>query len=236
MTLSCIIIEDEPLAAEKLNNFIAQVPMLEPEGSFDNALEGLQFLKTHTIDLLFLDIQMEKITGIQLLENLSSKPYVVITSAYSDYALKGYELSVFDYLLKPYSFERFLAAVNKVLDDVKLKKGSDNESNGSQIFIKTEYRRENVHLDDILYIEGMQGYLKIYLPGRKILTKQSIKSMLEQLPEDQFIQVHRSYVVALSKIESIERNRIKISDKLIPVGDLYKKRFYERIETRQCFL
>jgi len=230
MTLSCIIVEDEPLAAEKLEGFIAQVPLLKLEGSFDNALEGLQFLNTHTVDLLFLDIQMEKITGIQLLENLSSKPYVVITSAYSDYALKGYELSVFDYLLKPYSFERFLAAVNKVFDDLKLKRVLNSENSGSQIFIKTEYRRENVHLDDILYIEGMQGYLKIYLPGKKILTKQSIKSMLEQLPEDQFIQVHKSYVVALSKIESIERNRINISGKCIPVGDLYKKRFYERIE------
>jgi len=232
MTLSCIIIEDEPLATEKLEGFIAQVPLLKFEGSFDNALNGLQFLNTHTIDLLFLDIQMEKITGIQLLENLSSKPYVVITSAYSDYALKGYELSVFDYLLKPYSFERFLGAVNKIFNDLKLKRALNNESSGLQIFIKTEYRRENVHLDDILYIEGMQGYLKIYLPGKKILTKQSIKAILKLLPEDQFIQVHKSYVVALSKIESIERNRIKISDKLIPVGDLYKKHFYERIENR----
>ena len=170
----CVIIEDEPLAAEKLESFVARIPFLKLEGSFDNALEGLQFLKTHTVDLLFLDIQMEKITGIQLLENLSAKPYVVITSAYSDYALKGYELSVFDYLLKPYSFERFQMAVNRVSDDLKQKAGVKNENNSSQIFIKTEYRRENVHLDDILYIEGMQGYLKIYLSDKRILTKQSM--------------------------------------------------------------
>jgi len=232
MTISCIIIEDEPLAAEKLESFVARIPFLKLKGSFDNALEGLQFLKTQTVDLLFLDIQMEKITGIQLLENLSSKPYVVITSAYSDYALKGYELSVFDYLLKPYSFERFQMAVNRVSDDLKQKARAKNENNGSQIFIKTEYRRENVHLDDILYIEGMQGYLKIYLPDKRILTKQSMKAILKTLPEDQFIQVHKSYIVSLSKIESIERNQIKISGKLIPVGDYYKMQFYERIENR----
>lgn len=230
MTISCIIIEDEPLAAEKLESFVTRIPFLKLKGSFDNALEGLQFLKTQTVDLLFLDIQMEKITGIQLLENLSSKPYVVITSAYSDYALKGYELSVFDYLLKPYSFERFQMAVNRVSDDLKQKAGTKNENNSSQIFIKTEYRRENVHLDDILYIEGMQGYLKIYLSDKRILTKQSMKAILKTLPEDQFVQVHKSYIVALSKIESIERNHIKISGKLIPVGDYYKMQFYERIE------
>ena len=129
MTISCIIIEDEPLAAEKLESFVARIPFLKLKGSFDNALEGLQFLKTQTVDLLFLDIQMEKITGIQLLENLSSKPYVIITSAYSDYALKGYELSVFDYLLKPYSFERFQMAVNRVSDDLKQKAGVKNENN-----------------------------------------------------------------------------------------------------------
>lgn len=228
MNLTCLIIEDEPLAAEKLEAFVKQVPFLNLSGCYDNALDGMLFLKEHSIDILFLDIQMEKLTGIQLLEILSPKPYVVITSAYSEYALKGYELQVFDYLLKPYSFERFLASVNKVYEDIQLK-NVDKTHDETHIFLKTEYRLENVHFKDILFIEGMQGYLKFFLPGKKILTKQSMKSILEQLPDDQFIQVHKSFIVALSKIESIERNRIKILDKIIPIGDLYRERFFRMI-------
>jgi DNA-binding LytR/AlgR family response regulator len=225
--LTCIIIEDEPLAAEKLEGFIKDVPFLKFLRNFDNAMDGLQFLKQNFIDILFLDIQMERLTGIQMLETLSEKPYVVITSAYSDYAVKGYELQVFDYLLKPYSFERFLAAVNKVHDNF-LSKHYTNKSN-SHIFVKTEYRIENIALDEILYIEGMQGYLRIVLPSKKIMVKQSFTKMLEQLPEKKFAQVHKSWVVAITKIVSIEHNRIKIGDKLIPIGDTYRESFYSML-------
>jgi two-component system, LytTR family, response regulator len=226
MSLSCIIIEDEPLATEKLESFIAKVPFLNLNASFDNALDGLQFLKNNPVDILFLDIQMEQLTGIQLLESLSKKPYVIITSAYSNYALKGYELQVFDYLLKPYPFERFLAAVNKVYDDIQLKRRDNRQAN---IFVKTEYRIENLPVDEILYIEGMQGYLRIVLYDKKIMTKQSFKTLLGQLPQSKFIQVHKSWVVSISKIESIERNRIKIAGKFIPIGDTYKDGFYSVI-------
>lgn len=229
MMLSCIIIEDEPLAAKKLEGFIAQIPFLQLQASFDNALDGLSFLKQNKIDILFLDIEMEKLTGIQLLETLDEKPYVVITTAYSDYALKGYELRVFDYLLKPYSFERFLFSVNKVSDDIVLKQANNNNVNPS-IFVRTEYRIENISVDDILYIEGMQCYLRIVTAHKKIMTKQSFKTLLAQLPADKFIQVHKSWAVAISKIETIEHNRIKIANVLIPIGDTYRIPFYKQIK------
>jgi DNA-binding LytR/AlgR family response regulator len=232
MELKCIIIEDEPLAAEKLEGFVKSVQFLSLVGSFDNAIDGLSFIKNNKVDLLFLDIQMEKLTGIQMLETLIEKPYVIITSAYSNYALKGYELSVFDYLLKPYSFERFLASVNRVCDDAQQKKTAGQTN--SHIFVKTEYRLENIALNEILYIEGMQGYLRIVLPCKKIMVKQSFKNILEQLPSNEFVQVHKSWVVALSKISSIEHNRIKIGEKLIPIGDSYRNRFYEMVNNKIC--
>ena len=227
MRLSCIIIEDEPLASEKLEGFISKVLFLELKGSFDNAIDGLHFMKQNTIDILFLDIQMEQLTGIQLLESYTIKPYVIITTAYADYALKGYELNIFDYLLKPYSFERFLISANKVFDDIQSRQAT--RENKTHIFIKTEYRVENVVIDEILYIEGMQGYLRVYLPDRKIMTKQTFKALIDELPGDKFIQVHKSWVISISKIESIERNRIKISKTLIPIGDTYKDAFYKKV-------
>ena len=228
MKLSCIIIEDEPLAAEKLESFIGQVSVLELKASFSNAVDGLVYLKTQAVDILFLDIQMKPLTGIELLETLKTRPYVIVTSAYAEYALKGYELSVFDYLLKPYSFERFMASVNKVMDNLKLTKPSPSEK--ANIFIKTEYRIENVPTDDILFVESMQAYLKIHLAGRKIMSKLTFKALLSQLPNDKFVQVHKSWAVAISKIESIEHNRIKIGQTIIPIGDNYKEAFYSMIQ------
>lgn len=230
MKLNCIIVEDEPLAAEKLTGFIRQVPFLKLEGHFENAIEGLHYLKSNNTDLVFLDIQMEKLTGIQMLEILSPKPYIIITSAYSDYALKGYELCVTDYLLKPYPFERFLASVNRVYDDFCTKKEKEPKEAITHLFVKAEYRLENVPLDDILYIEGLQNYLRIYLPDRKIITRQSFRAILEQLPASRFVQVHKSYIVQLSKIQSIEHNRIKIAETIIPIGEAYRNTFFERIK------
>lgn len=227
MILSCIIIEDEPLAMEKLEGFISKVPFLKLEASFDSSLEGLQYLKTKGADILFLDIQMEQLTGIQLLETIVRKPYVVITSAYSEYALKGYELQVCDYLLKPYSFERFLASVNRIFDDCKQKKLSSESP--ANIFIKDGYKLENVNKDDILYIEGMNEYLQLVLPHRKITTRQNFKTLLNELNDKRFVQVHKSWVVSLPKIERIENQRIIIGEKRIPIGDTYRDHFFEII-------
>lgn len=227
MKLSCIIVEDEPPAFEKLKDFVARVPFLKLTGGFENAMEALHFLKDNTADIVFLDIQMEQLTGIQMLETMPVKPYIIITSAYADYALKGYELQVFDYLLKPYSFERFLAAVNKVCDDTRQKQLTVNLA--SQLFIKTEYRIEHVNINDILYVQGMQAYLRIVLPCKKIMTKQSFGALLSQLPEDHFIQVHKSWAVNVTRIESIERNRICIGDMRIPIGETYREKFYRKV-------
>jgi two-component system, LytTR family, response regulator len=227
MKLTCVIIEDEPLAVEKLKGFIEKIPFLDLKGSFENPLQGMEFLKTENPHIIFLDIQMEHLTGIQMLESIAVNSYVIITSAYAEHALKGYELQVFDYLLKPYSFERLLASVNRVYKDLEKKSSYVAVQN---IFVKTEYRLENVKVDDILYIEGMQGYLRIYLPEKKIMTKQALKSFFGQLPADRFIQVHKSWIVSVPKIESVERCRIKIGDRLIPLGDSFKTVFFERIK------
>jgi len=224
--LSCIIIEDEPLATEKLESFIGKISSLQLKQSFDNAIDGLQYIQNNSVDLVFLDIQMEQLTGIQMLESLQKKPYIIITSAYADYALKGYELNVFDYLLKPFDFNRFLLAINKVIADKKEKITSFKEI-PSHIFVKSEHRLENITIDDILYIEGMKEYLRIVLPDRKIMTKLGFKNLLYQLPNKQFVQVHKSWVVNISHIESIERNRIKIGDIYIPIGSTFKEKFRE---------
>lgn len=220
MQLNCIIVEDEPLACEKLEGFIALVPELELLKSFDNALDAMSYINSNKIDILFLDIQMEQFTGIQLLEVLPAKPYVIIVSAYEQYALKGYELEVFDYLLKPFNFDRFVAAVNKVFADVKTK---TQVNSSAAIFIKSEYKHEQVNPHDILYVQGMREYLRIVLPSRKIMTKLKFSDILEMLPQNLFIQVHKSWVVSINKIEYIERERIKIGSEFIPIGKSYKQ-------------
>ncbi len=231
MTLNCIIIEDEPLAAEKLERFIEKVPFMTLSDSFRNSLDGLHYLKEHSVDVLFLDIQMDGLTGIELLESLSNKPSVILTTAYQEYALKGYELHVSDYLLKPYSFVRFLKAVNQVHDD--LSKRANVSSDSKSIFVKTEYRIEKIALDSILYIEGMSDYLQIHLiNGKKIMCLQKFSAFEEVVSSNQLIRVHRSFMVALEKIDTIERLRIKIGERLIPIGNTYKDRFFDLIEKK----
>lgn len=228
MTLKCIIIEDEPLATEKLEGFIRKTPSLSLTKTFDNAIDGLQYLQNQSIDIVFLDIQMEELTGIQMLEALTIKPYVIITSAYAEYALKGYELSVFDYLLKPFGYDRFLKAVMKVQDDANTKLSTDTP-NSKQIFVKSEYRQECIQVNDILYIEGMKEYLRIFTTEKKVMTKLSFKALLDQLPEHSFLQVHKSWVINTSKINSIERNRISIGEKDIPIGKVHAEKVKQKL-------
>lgn len=231
MTLNCIIIEDEPLAAEKLEGFVKKVPFLSLKASFRNSLEGLHYLKEHSVDLLFLDIQMDGLTGIELLEGLTHKPAIIMTTAYQEYALKGYELDVNDYLLKPYGFARFLKAVNKVHDT--LLKRSNTSNDNKSIFVKTEYRIEKIDLDSILYIEGMSDYLQINLVGgKKIMCLQKFSAFEETVSTDQLMRVHKSFMIAIDKIDVIERLRIKIDERLIPISNTYKERFFELIEKK----
>lgn len=231
MNLSCIIIEDEPLAIDKLTGFINRLLSLNLISTYDNAIEGLQFIQNNKVDLVFLDIQMEELTGIQMLEAITHKPYIIITSAYAEYALKGYELNVFDYLLKPFGFERFLQSVTKVQEDFAKKMNPKALSN-NHIFVKSEYRQENICVDDILYIEGMREYLRIVLPEKKIMTKLSFRDLLRQLPEHLFIQVHKSWVINTQKINAIERNRILIGEISIPIGRAFQNELKTKLKIR----
>jgi two-component system, LytTR family, response regulator len=233
MVINCIIIEDEPLATEKLAGFIEQVPFLKLLQSFDSGIDAIGFVKTNPVNLVFLDIQMHKFTGIQFLETLTERPQVIIVSAYDQYALKGYEFSVTDYLLKPYSFNRFVQAIDKVMEKQKFKSQLQQPLTYVQddiIFVKTEYRIERINLDDILYIQGMKDYQMIVTTDDKIMTLQSFREMETVLPSPAFIRIHKSYIVALNKIENIERNRIKIADQLLPISDTYKDVFYDTLK------
>jgi two-component system LytT family response regulator len=227
---TCIIIEDEPLALGKTKSFIAKVPFLELSATFDNALSGLAYLKNNNVDILLLDINMDELSAIELLESTKITSQVIITTAYQEYALKGYELHITDYLLKPFTFNRFLQAVNKAQDNIM--RHSTDQSAPEFIFVKTENRLEKIMIDEILYIEGMRDYLKIHTVAKKIMTLQSFSEIEKLIPSNLVCRVHKSYMVSLNKIESIERSRIKIGQELIPVSETYKEAFYQHINNK----
>ncbi len=228
MIINCIIIEDEPLALKRTEEYVNKVPYLNLLFSFSNAFDVISFLKTNTVDLIFLDIEMDGFTGIEFIESLTSKPQIIITTAYDKYALKGFELNVTDYLLKPFRFERFMSAVERVYNAINKEKKEDTDF----IFIKTEYRLERIALSDIFFIEGMGDYRNVQTALKKILTLQTFTDLEKELPNNRFCRVHKSYIVSIDKITSIERNRIKIMNTLIPISDHYKERFYSLIGIR----
>lgn len=233
MKINCIAIEDEPLALKKIKEFIEQIEYLNLLEGFNNAVDAIGFLKKNSVDLIFLDIRMKKLSGIHFLESLQIKPKVIITTAYDEFALKGYELDVADYLLKPFSFERFIKSIDKVYN--QLNRIVSNNSN-DYIFVKTEYRIEKIEIKDILYIQGMKDYLQIHIADRKIMTLQTFRNLLEILPENDFIRIHNSYIVSISKIETIERNRIRIGKALIPISDSYKEKFYGILKEKKILI
>jgi two-component system, LytTR family, response regulator len=231
MQISCIAIDDEPLALSKLEGFIKKVPYLDLIRTFETAIDAIGWLSTNSADLIFLDIEMEQLTGIQFLEATGTTSRIIITSAYDQYAIKGFELNVTDYLLKPYSFQRFVNAASKVADYYSQRQTESKSSgeNESYIFVKTEYRLERVDLNDILYIEGMKDYLRIICNDKKIMTLQSFAKIEESLPSKRFCRVHKSFIVAIDKIESVERGIILISDQRIPVSNTYRENFFRKI-------
>lgn len=233
MKINCIAIEDEPLALKKIKEFIEQIDYLNLLEGFNNAVDAIGFLKENPVDLIFLDIRMKKLSGIQFLESLQIKPKVIITSAYDEFALKGYELDVADYLLKPFSFERFIKSVDKVYNQLN---GSVSNNSNGYIFVKTEYRIEKIEIKDILYIQGMKDYLKIHTSDRKIMTLQTFRNLVEILPQKDFIRIHNSYIVSIAKIETIERNRIRIGKDLIPISDSYKEKFYGILKEKKILI
>jgi two-component system, LytTR family, response regulator len=226
---TCIIIEDEPLALEKTRGFVNKVPFLHLSAVFDNALTGLNYLNNNKVDLLFLDINMDELSGIELLESSKINSQVIITTAYQKYALKGYELKITDYLLKPFTFNRFLQAVNKAQENLSHR---NTDPQPDFIFIKTEYRLEKIMLNEIVYIEGMRDYRRIHTVNKRIMTLQNFSEFEKLIPTGIVCRVHKSYMVAINKIVSIERNRIKIADQLIPVSETYKEAFFQVIHNR----
>lgn len=233
MQINCIVIEDEPLALKKLIGFIDKVGNLKLCESFDNAIDAISYLKENSIDLIFLDIQMEEFTGIQFLETVKERPKVIITTAYDKYAVKGYELDVVDYLLKPFTFDRFIQSIEKAS---AIQTNGLTSTSNKYIFVKTEYRLEKIDLNDILYIEGMSEYLGIVTLQKRIMTLQNFNSITKILPDDNYVRVHKSYLVAIDKIKSIERNRIKISDKIIPISDTYKDIFFDKLKKKNIII
>lgn len=226
--INCIIIEDEPLAIEKLVNYISKLPTLKLLKTFNSVLSSLDYLKTNNIDLIFLDIEMKDLTGIQFLESIKIKSKVIITTAYEQYAIKGFDLQVSDYLLKPITFDRFAQACDKVNEELIQ---AECKNNFDKIFIKTEYRLEGIYTSEILYIEGMGDYRRIVTINKRIMTLQTFGELLNLLPKDKFCRVHNSFIVSLDKIEKIERNRIKIKEQFIPISEMYNKDFYDKINT-----
>jgi DNA-binding LytR/AlgR family response regulator len=224
--IKCVIIEDEPLAMERAKVYVEKLSFLQLLATFDNGIDAFTYLGMNEVDLIFLDINLGDLSGIQLLESLKKVPHVIIITAYHVHALKGFELNVTDYLLKPYTFQRFLQAVERVRDD--LSKTVTGEAK-KFIFIKTEYRLEKVMLHDIVYIEGMRDYRRIHTVDKQIMTLHTFKDLEKEIPSDILCRVHKSYMVSIDKIESIERDRIKIGKKLIPVSETYKKELRRRI-------
>lgn len=218
MSYSCIIIEDEPLAAERLKTYISKHPSLQLINSFESGKAGLDFLQKNEIDIVFLDLNLGEISGIHILENNNISSQVIITTAYQEYALKGFELDVVDYLLKPFVEERWLVSVEKAMNRIEAKRAGNDRF----VMIKTEHRLEKIFLRDILFIEGMGDYRRIHTVHKKIMTLQTFIEMEEMFTQSDIVRVHKSYMVAKSRIISISKDKLTLPDRDIPISEKYR--------------
>jgi two-component system LytT family response regulator len=239
--IRCLIVDDEPLALQILEDYLSKIPFLQLVKATTNPIEALTLVQTGNVDLVFLDVQMPELTGIQFLRISNGKAKVILTTAYPQYALEGYELDVIDYLLKPIAFDRFFKSVQKAQAVLQPQMASAKPTQAEPvhpqqdflsdfIFVKTEHKIQKVYLNDILFIEGLKDYISIFTPAERIITLQNMKKMEDALPPKHFIRVHKSYIVSINKIDSIERSRICIRDKIIPVGDTYREEFFKIID------
>lgn len=231
MNIRTITIDDEPLALKLLSGYVQKTPFLELVGEFDNPLDAMEFLSNNEVQLIILDIQMPDLTGIEFARVQETSAKLIFTTAYEKYALESYKLNAIDYLLKPYSYQEFLTAVNKAKKQIDLEFGAATslEANNQFLFLKSEYKIRRINFNDILYVEGLKDYVKVYLAheDKPVLSLSSMKAMEEKLPPAQFMRVHRSFIVNLNKIEVIERSRIVFGKNYIPVSDQYKDKFQE---------
>jgi len=237
MKIKCLVIDDEPLAQRVLERYIQDIPALELIQKCDNALDAMEILKEKKIDLIFLDINMPKLTGLEFLRILKNPPLAIITTAYAEFAIQGYELDVVDYLMKPFGMERFLKAIQKVQDILKprehflLVKTSGESQEDQYIFVKSSKKTYRISLNDILYIEALGDYVKIYTTDRMVISYHSMKNLENLLSPKQFPRIHKSFIVSLSKIELIEGNQVKLRDRYIPIGTNFKAEFEKLIRT-----
>ena len=233
--LKCIAIDDEPLALDIIGEFCSKVYYLDLIDKFTDPFRAFQILNENKVDLIFLDIRMPQISGLEFIKSLYNPPMVIFTTAYKEYALEGFEYNAVDYLVKPFAFDRFSKAVNKAFQIQKLKKPTEHTKDGDSdlghrfLMVKVEYSTIRVNLEDILYIEGLKDYVKIYTSGKLLLTKTTMKNILEKLPPNQFFRVHKSYIVAVDKIDMIENSRIVIGSQRIPIGESFRSSFFNLI-------
>ncbi len=224
--ISCLIIEDQPPAQRILEKYIADIEYLELVGIYSNPLDALQFLKEHSVDLLFLDIHLPKISGIDFLQILDKKPQVILTTAFSDYAIQSYELNAIDYLLKPFSFERFTMAVTKVYDLIKSSVSTKSEDYKDFLFVKSGHEYIKIIISEIECIEASSDYSEVYIHNKKILTTFSLKTWLLKLPNNQFVQIHKSHIINNHKVVKVVGNLVYLeSEKQLPIGRAYKESF-----------
>lgn len=235
-TISCLIVDDEPNALALLEKYVNQTPFLELTAKFPNGIEVLNYLTNHSVDVVFMDIQMPDLTGIELSRIIPKSTKIVFTTAFDQYALDGYKVDAIDYLLKPFNYDEFLRAALKAQERFKLVRGQSKPENAVSksdqpekkfLFVKSEYKQIKIDFDEIDLIEGLKDYAKIWLKeaSKPILTLMSLKKLEEELPKSRFMRIHRSYIISLERIDSIERNQVIIRDKRITVSDQHKEEF-----------
>jgi DNA-binding LytR/AlgR family response regulator len=232
--MNCIAIDDEPLALDVIKEFSKRTGFINLIDTFTNPLDSIKTFSRFNIDLVFLDIQMPNISGFDFLKSISNPPIVIFTTAFPEYALKGFEANAVDYLVKPFSFERFLKAVNKAFELNQLRKepAVADKAKPDFLMVKVEYSTVKIDFNDILYVEGLKDYIKIFCGAKPILTKSTLRNIEEKLSSEMFIRVHKSFIVSMKKIKKIENNRIIIGETRIPVGDQYKDHFYYTLNER----
>jgi DNA-binding LytR/AlgR family response regulator len=230
--IKCLLLDDEPLALDILERYISQFSHLQLVGRLTNPLEGISFLKTHSVDLIFLDIRMPMINGLNLLQTLPNPPAVIITTAYSEYAVEGFNLNVLDYLLKPVSLERFVVAINKYRGRSATVSHTEPDQPKEDLFIyfKSNKKMIKVFMDDILWIESLKDYVKIITQHKTIISYERIGYLEEKLPENRFLRIHRSFIVSTRHIQSLAANFIQIGDQELPIGRLYKKEVLKQLK------
>ena len=231
MKIKCVLIDDEPLAIKVLQNYFTNFTDFEVIGTFNNSLEALDFINSTTVDAVFLDINMPMMTGFELISLIENKTKVIITTAFREFAAESYDLDVLDYLVKPIPLPRFIKCINKITTEYNLKNNIKVETvkGDSHIFIKVDKKMMKINIEEILFVEGMKEYIKVVTSDKTYITHKSLTSLSEELPADRFLRIHKSYVIALNKVKSIEGNRIQIQSYTIPIGRNYSKEVKNKI-------